>query len=231
MTVPVSPVSGKRLAAAIISLACVLILASGQIHAAGPDSKHIFKWVDEKGVTHYGDSVPPQYADHAQSEINSRGMAVKPRQNTKPSKDDKTTKVLTEQDRSDRALLAAYTSEQEIDAARDRNLQAANLLTDSLQQRKIAAQGRMDARKKVMDDIVKRKKPIPDDLLQDQKENQAELARIDQQIKQQNVDVEAIRNRFDNDKRRYVELKTAENNPQEASNPSTASSPSTPAKH
>lgn len=211
MTISLSSVSNRRASAVITSLTFLLVLTSGQLHAA--DSAHIFKWVDEKGVTHYGDSIPPQYADRAKSEINSKGMAVKPRQTAK-SKDDKTTKEMTEQERSDRALLAAYTSEQEIDAARDRNLQSAKLLTDSLQQRKVSAQARMDARKKTMDDIIKRKKPIPDDLTQEQKENQAEMARIDDQIMQQNANMEAIHKRFDNDKRRYVELKSAENKPQ-----------------
>lgn len=214
--------------AALTSATCLLVLASGQLHAA--DSKHIFKWVDEKGVTHYGDSIPPQYADRAKSEINSKGLAVKPSQNTKP-KDEKTSKVMTEQERSDRALLAAYTTEQEIDAARDRNLQSSKLLVDSLQQRKESAQARLDARKKTMDDIIKRKKPVPDDLTQEHKENLAEIARIDDQITQQNTGMEATRKRFDNDKRRYLELKSAENKPQEAANPSAPNLSPAPAKH
>lgn len=41
-----------------------------------------YKWKDKDGVTHYGDTVPPEYAEQAHQELNAQGVAVKdfPRQ-------------------------------------------------------------------------------------------------------------------------------------------------------
>src|SRR5688572_8647545 len=35
-----------------------------------------YKWVDENGVTHYGDSVPAQYSQREQQVLNSEGVVV-----------------------------------------------------------------------------------------------------------------------------------------------------------
>src|SRR6185369_52645 len=35
-----------------------------------------YKWVDENGVTHYGDSVPAQYAKKETHTLNKQGMEV-----------------------------------------------------------------------------------------------------------------------------------------------------------
>ena len=38
-----------------------------------------YKWVDEKGVTHYGDSVPAQYSQREQTLLNAQGVATEKR--------------------------------------------------------------------------------------------------------------------------------------------------------
>ena len=42
---------------------------------AGSD-KPLYKWVDEKGIVHYGDSIPPQYAKQERSILNRHGVEV-----------------------------------------------------------------------------------------------------------------------------------------------------------
>ena len=37
----------------------------------------IVKWVDDAGVTHYGDQLPTQYAGKSSSEISVRGVVIK----------------------------------------------------------------------------------------------------------------------------------------------------------
>ena len=37
----------------------------------------MYKWVDENGVTHYGQTIPPEYRDQAAEEMNRRGMTVR----------------------------------------------------------------------------------------------------------------------------------------------------------
>ena len=37
----------------------------------------IFKWTDEKGVTHYGEAIPPEYKDQASTEMSKHGLTVR----------------------------------------------------------------------------------------------------------------------------------------------------------
>ena len=47
---------------------------------ASPRGKQTYKWVDDKGVTHYGDSVPAEYSQREQRVLNSQGVEVQKRQ-------------------------------------------------------------------------------------------------------------------------------------------------------
>jgi hypothetical protein len=54
---------GTRRLRHVLAGACaalVMLLAQGSAHAA-----ELFRWVDDQGVTHFGDKVPPRYADRA----------------------------------------------------------------------------------------------------------------------------------------------------------------------
>lgn len=187
-----------------------LVLACNQVWAEAGDLNkggRIIKWVDEKGITHYGDSLPVQDANRNNSVLNNQGLVVKRNQPAiavKPEED----KATVDQQRHDRALLAAYSNEQDIDSARDRNLQPDETAIKELEQRMGIAQARMDANKKLADDYIKRKKPIPSDLNQELQNNSTEIAQIKQQIAQRQQSMEATRQRYENDKRRFVELKS-----------------------
>src|SRR3954464_15125393 len=36
-----------------------------------------YKWTDDQGIVHYGDSVPPQYAQKERAVLNNRGVEVR----------------------------------------------------------------------------------------------------------------------------------------------------------
>ena len=197
------------------TLICLLplLLANGKTYA---DGGKIIKWVDEKGVTHYGDSMPAKDAGRDSSVINSRGIEVKRDQPLKSQAKNAATENLDkeamEQQRRDRTLRAAYTTENEIDLARDRNLQMDEAALQGLQQHLITAQGHLAANKKIAEGFNTRKKPVPPDLAQDIKGNQAEIANVEAQITQRRAAMDATRQRFDNDKRRFIELKSSDSN-------------------
>ena len=69
---------------ALLALAISLALSPGLVHAQGAQSKGAksYKWVDEQGVTHYGDAVPPEYSKQGRSELNAQGVELRqlPRQ-------------------------------------------------------------------------------------------------------------------------------------------------------
>ncbi len=55
-------------------LALAVLCAVGVAHA--DDKSVAYKWVDENGVAHYGDRIPPQYAKKESSVLNKQGVEV-----------------------------------------------------------------------------------------------------------------------------------------------------------
>ena len=66
------------------SFPCVALAAAFVATAAYAQStttgKQTYKWVDDKGVIHYGDSVPAEYSQREQRLLNSQGVEVQKRQ-------------------------------------------------------------------------------------------------------------------------------------------------------
>lgn len=183
---------------------CALLCLVQLAHAE--NTSRIVKWKDEKGVTHYGDKIPPQYADRENSLINRQGVTVK---HNKPANYQEQAQDLArlEQDKKDKALLGAFTNADEIDLARDRNIQLDLIALENLNQDKSLSQKQFAENKKLADGFIKRKKPIPADLNADLTENRAEVIKIDQRIIERKQVIENTRKRFDEDKKRYLELK------------------------
>jgi hypothetical protein len=109
----------------MFSIAAAAALVWGaSLHAA------MYKWVDEKGLTHYGDHVPPRYKDRAGDQLKKSGRTVKTEQPVTaqaPTPDEldrqrAQAKEQLERQRQDNALLSTYSSEAEIDQAREREL-------------------------------------------------------------------------------------------------------------
>jgi len=177
----------------------------------------VYSWVDEHGKTHYGDAVPPQYAQQGNTELNQRGLVVKktdpaltPAQ--RKAKEDELAQQKEEeqkrleQKRRDRALLNTYTTEKEIDLVRDRNLQQGELQLQSMELRAKQVQPRLDQARKRAGTLVARKKPLPPDLQQEIEEAEKEMRRMQEMIKQKRMEMDAVRARFEDDKKRFREL-------------------------
>ena len=67
----------KRPLLAVLLGAAALLAAAA--YAAPSSSKQggiAYKWVDEQGVVHYGDHIPPQYAQQDREVLNSQGVPV-----------------------------------------------------------------------------------------------------------------------------------------------------------
>lgn len=189
-----------------------VLLMSMQVLAdpsSKPSTNKIVKWVDSKGVTHYGDAPPPEYAG-TNTVISTHGVVLKKNEMTPTSKSiEMAEKEQLEQRRKDQALLASYTLAEEIDLARDRHLQMDDMIVQGLQQRRATAVKQLESNQKFADNLKRNKKPLPQDLIDDLKTNQNDIANIDQQITQQKASMEETRKKFDNDKKRFVELKAA----------------------
>jgi hypothetical protein len=198
------PLLGAALAA------CVLLAASGAARAA------TYKWVDEKGVVHYTDKIPPEDVNKGAVELNPQGVPVKKTDPTptpeqlraKAAADQKQREIVMEREeraRRDRALLSSYTSESEIDLARNRSLRT----IESVVQSSKAYSEQLGKRKATIE--AKRKaeytdKPMPPTMERELESINLELARQDDLLALKQKEVLAVNARYDADKKRWQEL-------------------------
>ncbi|MDP9066523.1 MAG: DUF4124 domain-containing protein [Pseudomonadota bacterium] len=117
-----------------IAFALLLAAASSATTAiGGTNSRKTYKWVDERGVTHYGDHIPPEFASQEQRVINSQGIETERVEAQKSSEqlaaEEQQRGAAAVQASRDRNLLNTYSSVGEIERLRD---QRVNLLTDQI---------------------------------------------------------------------------------------------------
>src|SRR5512141_546550 len=132
---------------------------AGAVHAA------TYKWVDEKGVIHYTDKVPPEAVNRGNVELSKDGVPVRkldpaltPEQRRAREQEEERKRQLAKQQeetaRRDRALLASYASESEIDLAKaralntiDAVLQSTTAYTEQLTKRRVELKAKMEGYK------------------------------------------------------------------------------------
>lgn len=96
----------------------------------GAQQRATYSWVDDEGVMHYGDSIPPEYADKPKNVVNEHGVTVDHIRGKKTAEEIEAERVAAElalqkelQNRADRALLATYQTVDEIEMHRDRRIE------------------------------------------------------------------------------------------------------------
>lgn len=108
----------------------LLLLLAPLAYAQQTKGQTYFKWVDENGVVHYGDSIPARYRDLPKEVVNDYGVQVdylegkkSPEQLEAERLEQERIQTIELQRRADRALLATYLSVDEILMHRDRRVE------------------------------------------------------------------------------------------------------------
>ncbi|GAB5605101.1 hypothetical protein TK5_11810 [Sideroxyarcus sp. TK5] len=166
----------------------------------------LYKWVDENGTTHYGETIPPKYANrNAQSFEKGR---VQERDTARSSK---TTRVQTPEEeqaeRRDNALINTYSSPEEIDLARDRNLQQVEARISSYNTLLKSANENLASLQQERERIVKQNRKIPKSLEDDLAEAQQRIDKFQADLDTNNEELAAVKAKYAADKARYRELK------------------------
>lgn len=203
----------------VLLLAAAAAGASAQLAAQAKDSsKHggiAYRWVDEQGMVHYGDHIPPQYASQERAVLNGDGIEVSHTEAQKSPEQaaaaEKARQDVLKQRQHDSFLVSTYTSAKDIESLRDLRL-------DQLQgQRAASAQyveslrarlGTLQLRSLSYLPYTSEARRMPDDVaenlvrtLNEVRQQSAALAATSEQEKE-------LRRQFDADIARYRELHT-----------------------
>lgn len=199
-------------------LKAILVLAA--VLAPLAAEAQIIKCVGKDGKTYVGSTLPPQCAGQAANEMNKQGQVVKrteamltPEQRAAKETEDKAKKERDieaarkeqEETRKNKALLSTYGSEKDIEVARGRAL-ADNEGAVKQTQVKIEQFDKAGAALKKELEFYSGKNKPPAKLTQDIQNNEIDRKAQEQLMAAKRKDVEAINARYDEDKRRYLEL-------------------------
>jgi hypothetical protein len=183
----------------------------------------LYRWTDEKGVVHYGDSIPPEYAKQDRNVLNNQGVNVgfeqgeltpeqraeKDRQAAAAAEAQAQREVAA---RRDKTLLATYISVSDIEDLRNRRLEllegqikVTELYLANLRKRLVTLQDEASNYKPY---TTRENAPqIPENLATDISRTVGSINLYEQTLSRTRTDQETVRNSFDSDIRRFKELK------------------------
>jgi chromosome segregation ATPase len=193
-------------------LFCALVLFVALLPHAKADGK-IVKWVDDKGVTHYGDKLPAEAAGHSNSEMNKTGLVVKSNKAFNAKTDSiEVESISAEQSRKDSALLASYSNIEEIDLARDRNIKSDEITIDILNQRITDAREQLKINQDKANNLIKLKRNVSNNVKDNISLYQNKITKTEAEIAKTESNIAQTKARFAVYKARYAELKPNNDN-------------------
>ena len=106
-----------------LPVVCATLLTVGVSVGAG---RTLYKWVDNQGITHYGDRVPPEFAGQEQHLMNTQGVEVgrvdAQRTPEQQALEDQKRQAVEDRAARDKNLLTTYSTVAEIERLRDQRL-------------------------------------------------------------------------------------------------------------
>lgn len=187
---------------------------AGALAAEG--SVAAYRWVDENGVVHYGDHIPPKYATKETSIINRNGVEIgrteAQRSPEQIAEDERLHQEVIRQKQHDAFLLTTYTSVKDIESLRDERLfqisgqrRAAEQYIEGLHSRLNGLQSRAQAFKPYSDKPDARR--MPDDLAEDLVRTLNEMRAQRNALAAKDAEETTLRQQFQADIERYRELR------------------------
>jgi hypothetical protein len=203
-----------RLKVCLLLLVCSMLLSFSALAAT-------YRWVDQNGKVQYSDVMPPGVAGQGHKELDKQGRVVKEVQRTRmtpeearrqaeaAARQEASRRSQLEQRRRDMALLSTYANAQEIALARDRAIELENLNVRGLQKRMDRAGEKLAEANAKLAASRNAGKPASASLTQMRNEAQRELAQISASMNQRTQAIENIHKRFEEDEKRFLELKAS----------------------
>lgn len=174
----------------------------------------MYRWVDGSGRVHYSDTPPTNYNQSGGAELNKQGQVIKRTQSeaerrAETERQAEAKRIQAEQNKQaqrDRALTQTYTTEAEIDLARDRALEHHKLAIKSAETRAVAVDANLAEMNERAARIEKAGRTIPANLRDDLAQANKESAELKRNVQKNLEAMDAVRAKYEADKLRFREL-------------------------
>jgi chromosome segregation ATPase len=172
----------------------------------------LYKWVDNQGVTHYGETIPPEFAGSDtkmldKGRVTDRDDSFGDDKKKSAKKETAEDKAAREARRKDEALLNSFSNEKEIDLSRDRALLQIEARINSFTTLIKSAQSSLDDLHKEYDKRTAQKSKIPESLTEDIADAEARVAKLQKDLDTNKKEFQAVTDRYAAEKQRFLELK------------------------
>jgi hypothetical protein len=177
-----------------------------------------YKWVDENGVTHYGDTVPAEYSQREQTVLNSQGLVTEKRlAEMSPAEAAAYAARQREESRRkqhDMFLVSTYPSVKEIENVRDARL-------DQINAQVVAAEAYISSLTTRVDGLKQRSlsfapyntspgaRRMPDDLAEEMVRAMSELRTQNSALTVKRTELKGVQDSFALDIQRFKELRAS----------------------
>ena len=185
----------------------------------------VFKCTDDKGVTHYGDTMPPQCAKRDVIEYTKEGDVVRKfdapltteqlrAREEAAQKRSEELRLIREQRQKDLALIGTYGSEREFDVSRDNDLVELDARKKTLATRIGEVETQLEKYGATMDFYRPSKsgkskvQEPPPQLVSDIARGKADIVGLNRLVAKIDEEKQLITNRADTEKSRWKRLKT-----------------------
>jgi hypothetical protein len=212
----------KHTTPVLAALAVAFAVAALPVGAQTSPQK-LYKYVDANGKVYYSERPPVEATGKAMEQLNRQG-AVMRQVHAAPTADEVAAAAaerrrkqddearLREESRRNQALLDTYASEKDIELTRARALQAVEASVKDAESKLAEALKRQEKLRAETEFYAK--KALPARLKQEIENNEREIAVQREAIAKRDKDVNTINARYDEDKRRFVEITKPKSPPQ-----------------
>jgi hypothetical protein len=201
------------------TVVCGLLAVSGVCAAQqATTGKQTYKWVDEKGVTHYGDSVPSEYSQREQTVMNKQGVVVQKRQAEMSPAEAAAFAAKQKQEaqrrQHDMFLISTYPSVKEIENVRDTRLDQINGQISASEAYIASLTTRVEGLKQRSMSFAPYNtkagaRRMPDDLAEEMVRALSELRTQNSALAMRRNELQKVVEQFDGDIKRFKELRTS----------------------
>ena len=199
-----------------IALCAMFSIALAPAHAG-----KLYKWVDENGQVRYGDKIPAQYAKKSNQTLNKQGVVVETKAAAKTPEQiaeeqrlaelkKQQEQELREQQHKDRILLDTFTNEDEMIMTRDGKIEAIEAVIRITKGRNEKTRQRLADLNRQAANMERTGRKVPQEIHQQIAESRAQLKQNEDYIVSRQREQQAIREKFEQDIKRFRDLKTAE---------------------
>jgi hypothetical protein len=177
----------------------------------------IHKWVDEQGITHYGDTLPEEAIKRGTVDLSTKGTVIRQTEGEltaeqRMAREQELARKKAEEDRKkeqkrrDDALLKTFTNVQDIDIALARNMENLDLNIQSTTMRLQVARRTLEARKQEARQWESNGRALPVDLVKQLKASEDEYNQVQKTLTQQQRSKLILQQKYLDDRKRFLEL-------------------------